>query len=94
MSRRVSAAFIAAFVIFTFGATGCDGPCNSLAERICSCEINGSQEQSCLLRIQRAGERETSTAEAERCSNLLDTCDCQALDREDYAACGLTNNSR
>lgn len=74
-----------------FGATACSGPCETLAEKICSCEINGTQEQSCLLRMQRVGDRVVSTEEAERCSNLLDTCDCDALDREDYAACGLTN---
>ncbi len=89
--RRATRAFAFLLASAALAATGCQGPCESLAEKICSCEINGSQEQSCLLRMQRVGDRDVSTTEAERCSNLLDTCDCDALDREDYAACGITN---
>ncbi len=71
--------------------TGCQGPCDSLAEKICSCEINANEEQSCLLRMQIVGDRIVTTEEAERCDTLMDNCTCEALEREDFAACGLSN---
>lgn len=41
--------------------------------------------------MQRVADREVSPEEAERCSALLDTCDCDALDRDDFGQCGLSN---
>ena len=71
----------------------CDGPCESLADRICSCEPNNTEERGCLEQVKSTmalpGSAPT-TAELERCEVLLDTCDCEALEREDYQACGLT----
>ena len=70
---------------------GCNGPCQTLADRICACEPNRTEEQSCQLTVQMRSNLPVSQAEAQVCSDLLDTCDCDALAREDYAACGLAN---
>jgi hypothetical protein len=43
-----------------------------------------------MLTVQMRSNQPVSMAEAEVCSALLETCDCDALAREDYAACGLT----
>ncbi|MCA9553614.1 MAG: hypothetical protein KC933_26480 [Myxococcales bacterium] len=61
-----------------------------LADRICACEPNRTEEQSCMLTVQNRSNVTVSTAEAAVCSDLLETCDCEALAREDYAACGLS----
>ncbi len=84
-------ACLATSVLLGLASAGCEGSCDALAERICGCELNSSREQACLLRMQRVGDREVSPAEGERCSALLDTCDCDALDREDFGKCGLSN---
>jgi len=72
-----------------FGAFGCDGPCQALSERICSCEPNRTEEQACLLKVQIRGDTPVSMAEEARCSELLDACSCEALADEDYLACGI-----
>lgn len=71
------------------GLAGCDGPCQTLAERICSCEPNSTEEQSCLLKVQIRGDTPLTTEEEMRCSELLDACSCEALADEDYLACGI-----
>ncbi len=35
-----------------------------------------------------------SPAEKLVCESLLETCTCEALDREDFAACGLTRTTQ
>lgn len=88
---RWSAFLAASGLALLLGTFGCEGPCDSLAEKICSCELNSSLEQSCLLRVQRVSDREVSIAEEERCELYLDTCTCEAIDREDFGQCGITN---
>lgn len=72
----------------------CNGPCQSLAERICSCEPNQAEEQGCLLEVSAAMGRVAPTiAEEEACEAILDDpdgCTCEALEREDFEACGLS----
>lgn len=75
-----------------FGA-GCTGPCRSLAEQICSCEPNDVEQQACVVRIDAVSDRTVSEAEANRCDQLLETCTCEALARDDFAACGLTKTA-
>lgn len=69
--------------------TGCDGPCQDLAEKICSCEPNTPRERSCLVTVDTAV-RDPLDSDSARCEELLKTCSCAALDRGDFAACGLT----
>lgn len=70
---------------------GCNGPCESLAERICSCEPNNLEEQGCIEEVRiTMGLYSPTPAELDACSAALDTCDCEALEREDLAACGLS----
>lgn len=71
--------------------SGCNGPCESLAERICSCEPNSLEERGCIEEVRTAmGTYSPTPAEMEACEAALDTCDCEALEREDLAACGLS----
>ena len=83
----------AAVLGFAGLATGCDGPCQVLAERICNCEPNQTETQSCQLKVQIRGDFPVSTREAEQCSALLDQCTCEALEREDYHLCGISPQS-
>lgn len=72
-------------------AYGCDGPCRSLAERICNCESYVRERAACIQEIDSNGNvRQPTEAEDDRCVALLDSCSCAALEREDFAACGLT----
>lgn len=68
---------------------GCDGPCQTLSERICSCEPNSTEQQSCLLKVQIRGDTPVTIEEEARCSELLDSCSCEALADNDYLACGI-----
>ncbi len=71
--------------------TGCDSPCRALARRICECELNTRERIACLLEIDSNGNvRQPTQPEEEQCSELLDTCTCAAVEREDFVACGLT----
>lgn len=79
--------------VLLFANLACQGPCRTLAERICSCEPNVRAEQSCIQEINQAGQqanRMPGTEEDAVCSELLDSCDCAALQRQDFAACGLS----
>lgn len=78
-----------ALAVSALGLIGCDGPCRSLAERVCSCEPNNTEQQTCLLKVQIRGDTPVSMAEEARCSELLDSCSCEALADEDYLACGI-----
>ena len=74
---------------------GCTSPCRQLADEICACEFNSVAEAACIQEIEANNNiREPTNEENERCEMLLDTCTCDALEREDFVACGLTNSSR
>lgn len=68
---------------------GCSGNCESLAEKICSCRPNRTEENTCLEQIKAGSGLEVTTEQEQICSELLDTCTCDALERDDLAACGL-----
>jgi hypothetical protein len=69
----------------------CDGPCESLAKRICSCEPNQSEEQGCLQEVRAAMERFAPSVQEEMtCSELLDGCTCEKLENEEFSACGIS----
>lgn len=78
----------AALILATW-ASACDGPCRNLAEQICACEPNDTRERACLVNVDRATQNPINDEE-ERCEALLRTCTCDALDRGDFEACGLT----
>lgn len=80
---------VALLFALALAASGCDGPCRTLSERICSCEPNRTEEQACILKVQIRGNEPVSMAEEARCSELLDSCNCKALADGDYLACGL-----
>lgn len=78
-------------LLFSTFAFACDGPCKNLAEYVCSCEPNRTEENACLLKIRLRADTPVSQAEADRCDELLPECTCNALENQDYAACGLSN---
>lgn len=89
---RLLAVLLASVVL---GAAGCDGPCRSLAERVCECEPNIRLRNACQQEIDANGNvRQPTSEEDDRCIELLETCTCQALERQDFAACGLTKPPR
>ncbi|MBI4817978.1 MAG: hypothetical protein HY791_17080 [Deltaproteobacteria bacterium] len=72
-------------------ATGCQSSCESLADTICGCLPNRSEESACAEATKAsANARELTDADLAACEAKLDSCTCEALAYEDYAACGLT----
>ena len=83
-----------ALVATVLMSTACDGPCRALAQQICECEPSARERRACELRVENADARQDPTpAEQTICSGLLDSCTCDALARDDLAACGLTKGS-
>lgn len=68
---------------------GCEAPCQALARSICECEPNRSLQLSCRQQVDAAKDRVVTEEEQEICERLLEGCTCEALDRDDFAACGL-----
>ncbi len=93
MPRRSLELGLAAIFGLSLTLSGCSGPCRALAETVCSCEPNDVEQQACLVRIDAVADRPVSTAEAERCDQLLESCTCDALAADNYAACGLTKTA-
>lgn len=79
--------------LFTVGAfsTGCRGPCRQLADKLCDCRTNTIDKQACQQEAAIEEGRATITsADDQICADLLDTCDCNAIDTlEGKQACGL-----
>lgn len=69
---------------------GCSTPCETLASHICGCSLNKTEEAQCLQRV-TSSTREATDADNVRCEQLLDTCTCDALEKNEPAACGLAN---
>lgn len=70
---------------------GCDGPCRALAERICDCEFNARERAACIQEIDsNESVRPPTDEENERCSELMDSCTCDALENQEFDRCGLT----
>ena len=71
--------------------SACSTPCEELAAEICACEDTRSARDACERRAkQQASANEPSQGEQDRCEQLLDTCDCFALNTAaGKRACGL-----
>lgn len=78
-------------LLLSLSAFACDGPCTNLAEQICSCEPNRTEEDACLLKVQIRSDTPVSQSEADRCAELLPLCTCDDLVAENYAVCGISN---
>ena len=93
--RRLSLSLGA--LLASVAISSCNGPCESLAERICSCEPNSTEEAGCLEQVRSEMDRLAPTeGQNAACEALLDVpedeggCSCDALEMEDFAACGLS----
>jgi hypothetical protein len=90
-----------AFTLFVLAAgllAGCKGPCRSLSEKLCQCEVSTRERDICLRRVaaSEANYSPDSAAEAV-CSSLISKCDCTRLESTDPATaaqakrdCGLS----
>ncbi|MBN2360014.1 MAG: hypothetical protein JXR83_11220 [Deltaproteobacteria bacterium] len=68
---------------------GCD-PCSTLADRICQCEDTEYLRQVCSQRVElQKQQRQPTDADKKACEAALKTCTCEALERQDLAACGF-----
>jgi hypothetical protein len=74
-------------------AVGCKDPCAELANKICDCEPDETQKQSCKDRYKTDTVKPTD-AEQDRCDKLNDSCSCNALACGDFAACGLGKDAQ
>lgn len=81
--------------LFTLAVvTACSDPCVDLSEKVCRCERTEVEQRACIQRVNdEAGLRDTTTAQQDRCSELLDGCTCEALADGDLARCGLAYES-
>jgi hypothetical protein len=77
--------------LLALAISSCSGPCETLAERICSCEPNSIAESACVEQVRSAMEQNApTTADEEVCDSLLDGCTCEALEAEEFEKCGLS----
>ncbi|MBI2378803.1 MAG: hypothetical protein HYV07_32715 [Deltaproteobacteria bacterium] len=89
MVLRAAALFFATILVAS--GAGCQNACEALADEICGCGLNRSEQNACLEATKAS---ESSRALSERdlaaCESKLDTCSCEALASNDPDACGLT----
>jgi len=86
--RPLAAVFIVACLF-----AGCGDPCNDLSKKVCKCKPTQVEQQACTQTIDTSSRPGASDAEKDHCSELLDTCTCDALKKGDLAACGLAEES-
>ncbi len=73
--------------------TGCEGPCRTLAQRICECSASPNEQRACEIRVDNnANGRQPTSADEETCEDLLDSCSCRALELGERHLCGLTDD--
>lgn len=81
--------FSGVLALGALGASGCSGPCQTLAEMVCNCEPSRREQDSCLIRLDQNLDRSVTAEEEALCEEQLETCTCDALAQDDFAACGL-----
>ena len=87
MRRRVMPWWLG--LLMTTAIVGCGNPCDDLANRICNCNPNDTSVTACKNRVSADTYPGPTSAQKDKCSQLLDTCNCTALACGNYAACGL-----
>ena len=93
VAGRRRLAFAAGVLLLLLSAGGCTHPCLALAEKLCECEATQLEVEQCKRRQREAFDNTRQSeldAQAEVCSEKLDTCDCAHVDTEEgKRACGL-----
>lgn len=84
-------AFFVATLAVAALLSACSSPCEELASKICACESTRSAIDACERRAsQQQDANPPSDAEQNRCEDLIDGCDCFALNTAaGKRACGL-----
>lgn len=71
----------------------CDDACLALSKEICRCESTQLAQQACIQRVEneasQAPDGTPTVKQKERCTELIDSCNCDALAAGDLEACGL-----
>lgn len=94
MDRRNPSLWLALALSVAPFATGCQEPCVALAERICSCEDDELRRRACRTdRIEAQRDRAPTEAEQAVCVDALETCTCEALERNRTDLCGFTREA-
>jgi hypothetical protein len=90
---RLKPLLLAASVLTLILAAGCGDPCLSLAQQICSCQLDQTSVDSCNQRAKQAQAIfPESSVDQQYCQKQLDNkaCDCTKLNtREGRVACGI-----
>lgn len=76
--------------VLAFGA--CADPCRQVAELVCACEPDQSQERSCLAEVETARQAHpASESDLQACEQIIESnqCDCDALALGRIESCGL-----
>ena len=86
MAYRILLTFLLVFVALT----ACGDPCEDLGTRVCNCRDSRSEINLCASQMQARMDLATADETSQGiCMERLETCDCDALARGDWAACGL-----
>ncbi|MAO84364.1 MAG: hypothetical protein CMH50_10865 [Myxococcales bacterium] len=86
MAHRILLTFLLVFVALT----ACGDPCEDLGTRVCNCRDSRSEINLCASQMQARMDLATADETSQGiCMERLETCDCDALARGDWAACGL-----
>jgi hypothetical protein len=92
--KRLEALATAVLLSSLAAAVGCTSPCEQLADHICECKPNGSEQNACKEQVRAAtAQHDVTSAEQQYCSTLLDKCSCNAVDKNDLYSCGLSKET-
>ena len=72
--------------------SACEGPCESLAKRICDCRsVTPAEAGRCKRSFIELQPRDFTDDQEEECDRLLELCDCDDLTLGRRSECGLAN---
>jgi hypothetical protein len=83
-------ALVASVLLSALLAAGCGDQCQALADTICGCEPDLRRREACRLDYQTQQQNQPAPSEDQlgACTAALETCTCDALDRNETDKCG------
>lgn len=72
----------------------CGDPCRDLSDTVCNCMPSRQEQQACRKRVHALAAQNSDLSRDAKatCSELLQTCSCEALAQGDFSACGLAQD--
>lgn len=86
----IKAASVLLALVLAGAMSGCKGPCQQLADAICSCKPNQTEQEACIQAVNTASQNNPVTpADEGLCRQAQKTCTCDALADGTVEKCGL-----